>query len=124
MLLINDPWVYWGYTAIASTSSLLHGIGAYAIHNVEGKQHDPPARQAWQKWFNASGSAVGWIAGWVVLVKWLGCAGFVCAGEPAGWTIVLAAFAFAGIAGQLPYSLMVSIDSLRAVIDRYFPRTK
>lgn len=118
---VNSPWVHWGYFAAATIGSLALGLGAYKIHGGP----DPSEklyRRWWQRFFNTIGAAAGWLAGWVVLVRWLGCDGFVCQNEPSGWTMLLAAVAFAGISGQLPYSLMVSIEALRAVVDRLHPR--
>ncbi len=116
-LAVNDPWVHWGYFFAATVGSLTLGLGAYRIHG-ETEPRESDARRWWQKFFNTVGAAAGWLAGWVVLVRWLGCAGFVCDGEPSGWTMLLAVIAFAGISGQLPFSLMVSIDALRVLIGK------
>jgi hypothetical protein len=112
-LMVDWWWVHWGYFTIAAACSLWLGLGAFKIHG----ERAPPERgmrRWWQKWFNTA----GWVAGWTVLVRWLGCSGFVCTGEPTAWTILLAVVAFAGIVGQLPWALMNGITALALYINR------
>jgi len=104
MLDVTNPAVCWGYFGVAVIGSLAYGFVAPTIFGVVPKQ--TRWRIAWwhQFWFNSVGAAIGWIAGWAVIVRWLGCHAFVCKDEPGAWTIVLAAAAFVGVTGHLPFT--------------------
>lgn len=110
--------VHFVYLGLAVVGSLIYGFGAFKLHGV-----NPPA-SGWQRWLqyllNGAGAAVGWLAGWVVLVRWLGCT-YVCQGEPTGWTILLAVLAFVGITGFLPLTLMHTIAALKALLAKLSP---
>ena len=103
------------YAAIATVVSLIFGIFADKLHGVTKPTGWP---LAYSIWFNSTGAATGWLSGWVVLIRWLSCPGYVCSGEPKGWTILLAVIAFVGISGYLPLSVITSIGYLRAVINK------
>ncbi len=120
MIDVTSSVVQWVYLACAVLGSSLLGLGAYKIHVPPESPQDKEmgARRWWQKWFNFTGAAVGWVAGWVVLVRWFGCEGFVCQGEPTGWTILLAAIAFAGIAGFMPQALAGSLNAISAAVGK------
>lgn len=115
-LLVNAEWFAWAYASAGCVASAALGLGAYRIHDPEKKSGDTGSRRHWQKWFNAAGSGVGWLCGWVVLCRWFGCPGFVCADEPRITTVLVAAIAFAGIAGQLPYALMNSLNGIHKLL--------
>jgi hypothetical protein len=114
---VAAPWVY---LAIAVAGSLMCGFGAFKIHG-----EFPQKAKGWprwhQYWFNGAGAAVGWLAGWVVLVRWLSCSRFVCHDEPTGWTILLVILAFVGVSGYLPLLAMQTIVVLRALLAKIFP---
>jgi hypothetical protein len=112
----------WIYLALAATASLIYAFKAFGIHGVKAPPEDAPRRH--QYWFNGVGAAVGWLSGWVVLRRWLSCDGFVCVGEPNGWTILLAVVAFVGVTGYLPMTLLHTIAALRALLDKVFPIPK
>lgn len=122
MFEISNPCVYWTYLAVAIVMSVTYGIGCYTALQVR-KEDMPKTRGEWwhQFWLNGLGVAVGWLAGWVVIVRWLSCHGFVCQGEPGGWTILLALVAFAGMTGHLPLTLITSIAAIRALLAKWFP---
>jgi hypothetical protein len=83
---ISNPFVYWTYLAVAIVMSVTYGIGCYTALQVN--KDNIPTRfsgQWWhQFWFNGLGVAVGWLSGWVVIVRWLSCPRFVCQDEPSG----------------------------------------
>ena len=116
------PFIPAAYLVSAVIASATYGLGCFKIHG-EFK----PAAIGWprkhQYFFNATGAAVGWLAGWVVLVRWLSCSGFVCQGEPTGWTILLAVLAFVGVTGHLPLVLMQSIAALRELLKKIWDLT-
>jgi len=111
--------VHWIYLGVAVIGSLVYGFGAFRIHG-----ESTPRAQGWprrhQYWFNGAGAAVGWLAGWVVIQRWLGCE-YVCIGEPTGWTILLAVLAFVGVTGFLPLTLMSTIAALKALLAKLSP---
>ena len=110
---------HWIYLCLAVIGSMIYGFGAFRIHG------DDPKVQGWQRlhqyWFNGAGAAVGWLAGWVVLLRWLSCPGYVCRGEPTGWTILLAVLAFVGITGYLPMTIVKAITELRTLLAKLAP---
>jgi hypothetical protein len=119
MFDIANPVVHWGYLGLSVAGSLAYGFGAFAAFGVDPN----PRHGAWlhQIWFNLVGAAVGWLAGWVVLVRWLSCARFACHDEPMFSTIVLLVVAFVGITGHLPLTIAKGLDGLSALMGWFAP---
>ena len=115
MLLISDPRVYWGFFALAAVASLSVGLGAYAIFNVPEAERK---QRFYQYFLNTLGAAAGWMAAWVVIVRWFGCPGFVCHEEPTGWTILLAVIAMIGMVGHLPIALLSGVAAIKDLLSR------
>lgn len=113
------PVLGWGYFCVAVIFSVSYGLGCYTALNAP--KPDKPVARLHQLWFNTIGAAAGWLAAWVVLVRWLSCPGFVCRDEPTGWTILLALFAFIGITGHLPLTVTSSISYIRLLLHRLLP---
>jgi hypothetical protein len=63
---------------------------------------------------------MGWLAGWVVLNRWLACPSFMCSDEPRIATAVLAVGAFVGMVGYMPAAIMSGVSALKAVVETYF----
>lgn len=109
----------WAYGALAVLGTAVYGFKCLRIFPVT-----PTPACGWptwhQYWFNGVGAVLGWLAGWVVLDRWLLCTN--CSHEPTGWTVLLAVIAFVGITGNLPTTLMHGIAAMRAVLERYFGR--
>ena len=112
----------WMYLTLAIAASLVYAFKGFSIHGVKAPPENAPRMH--QYWFNGVGAVVGWLSGWVVLRRWLSCDGFVCVGEPNGWTILLAVIAFVGVTGYLPTTLIHAIAALRALLDKVFPSPK
>lgn len=122
MLDVADPIVHWGYFFLALIGSLAYGLDAFVAFGVP-RSPKPPNYGAWlhQVWFNVAGAGVGWLAGWVVLVRWLSCERSVCPNEPRFSTIFLLGVAFMGVTGHLPFTIARGLHGL-SVLMRWFGR--
>ena len=117
-IITNPNWRCW-YFVVAFVASAIYGIFAFQIHRAPVSRKEKAERAAkgekadysyiytgWprahQHWLNFLGAAMGWLAGWVVLNRWLACPTFMCADEPRFATVVLALAAFVGMVGLLP----------------------
>jgi hypothetical protein len=120
MLDISNPCLRWGYFCGALILSVSYGLGCYAA--LDAPKPNNFIARLHQFWFNTIGAATGWLAAWVVIVRWLSCPSFVCRDEPSGWTILLAVIAFIGITGHLPLAVISSISYLRALLSKLFPQ--
>lgn len=125
-LIINPTWRFW-YLVIAAIWSVIYGLAAFHIHGAPapaGFKWDFP--KGWklfhQIWLNLLGAAMGWLAGWVVLNRWLACPSFMCADEPKFATIALALAAFIGMAGLLPMTVVTGVAALKSVVETYFQK--
>jgi hypothetical protein len=135
--IVNDPaWRCW-YFVIAFIASCIYGIFAFQIHRAPLSRRAKAEKvaqgetldnsdiytgwpRAHQHWFNFLGSMMGWLAGWVVLNRWLACPTFMCADEPRFATAVLAVGAFVGMTGYIPSAIMSGVAALKAVVETYF----
>src|SRR5690242_11582128 len=100
-----SSWLHWAYAALALVASLGCGLFCFEIHGIAV----PPrtsATYAHQAWFNFLGALVGWVAAWPVLSNVVACAQGGCA-PVVSWSMAgLAALAFVGVTGYLPYAVM------------------
>jgi hypothetical protein len=119
VLDIANPIVHWGYFGLAVLGSLFYGFGCYTA--LVAPRPEKLVALVHQFWFNAAGAAIGWIAGWVVLVNWLSCPGYLCRGEPKGWTIAAAILAFVGVTGHLPLTINRTIAAIHYLVRKMFP---
>jgi hypothetical protein len=124
--IINPTWRFW-YFVVAATWSLIYGFAAFHIHGApvpKGFKRSFP--KGWQLfhqiWLNLLGAAMGWLAGWVVLNRWLACPSFMCADEPKFATIALALAAFIGMVGLLPMAVVTGVTALKSVAEAYFEK--
>lgn len=114
---ITNPYWRCGYFAIAFAISLIFGIWAFEIHNVT------PKPKGWvfahQVWLNFLCAFAGWLAGWVVVNRWLACPSFMCADEPKFATAVVALVALIGMTGLLPVTIVNGIRGLENALGRW-----
>jgi hypothetical protein len=102
MLNIDSPAAHWVYFILAVAGSIWYGITAYKVFDVQPVDPCGSVKRIHQFWFNTFGAAVGWLAGWVVLFRWLSRS---ATDEPSAWMILVAVVAFVGITGHLPLAL-------------------
>jgi hypothetical protein len=69
------------YMVVGSVASIIYGIYAFQIHNIEIGQKFSRAFVLNQRWFNFLGAAVGWAAGWPVLCAAVACAHQICSSK-------------------------------------------
>jgi hypothetical protein len=125
-IITNPNWRCWYFVA-AAIGSLIYGFAAFHIHGV-------PVPKGWKRgfpigwqlfhqiWLNFLGAAMGWLAGWVVLNRWLACPTFMCADEPRFATAVLAIAAFIGMVGLMPLTVVTGVTGMKAVVETYFKK--
>jgi hypothetical protein len=124
--IITNPNWRWYFLA-AAIGSLIYGFAAFHIHGAPApkgfKRSFPKGWQFFhQIWLNFLGAAMGWLAGWVVLNRWLACPSFMCADEPRFSTVVLAIGAYIGMVGLLPYTVLTGVAALKSVLETYFQK--
>jgi hypothetical protein len=114
---ITNPNWRCGYFVAAILMSGAYGAFAFRIH--QWKNEDIP-RWFWprfhQHWFNFACAFGGWLAGWVVINRWLACPSFMCADEPKFATGVLALGAIIGMTGYLPLTIVKGIQALEKAL--------
>ena len=103
----------WWFVAPALGCSAFFGVFARAIFSVTASSPRPVSWVFYQFWFNFAGSIAGWCAFWMLAPdRWLD-------GRPPsitwGW-VALAAVAFAGITGHLPFAFMEVVGGVKAVM--------
>src|SRR2546429_7206408 len=106
-------WFTVGIGIAGLVFSTFFGLKACEIFSVPKPKE--LSRRFYLVWFNFFGSAVGWFALWVILLKVLRCVEGPCqAGTELG-DLLLALIAFAGITGHLPVATMGIFSGLRDV---------
>jgi hypothetical protein len=69
--------------------------------------------QLWhERWLNLFGSLVGWVTGWLILVRHCGWPIQKCGGQPDGWDLIGGLVAFVGVTGYLPYTIVGLISGV------------
>jgi hypothetical protein len=103
-----QAWITWLYPFVAGVISLFYATLATVIFEapVGGEGWRKAVQHVHQFWFNFLGSAAGWLLGWTVLPKVVGCApGPSKACELSAPDLLVMAVSFVGVAGLLPYTL-------------------
>jgi hypothetical protein len=127
-IVLNSHWLCI-YFVVATAWSVVYGICAFRIHGVKVVKGFPrplffAGFRGWQLvhqlWMNFLGSLAGWLAGWVVINRWLSCPTFMCADEPRLATAVLAIGAFVGMVGLMPKTIVSGVEALKAATEVYF----
>jgi hypothetical protein len=108
---------FW-YPIVAGAFSLFYAICAQWIFdaNVGGEGLTKGLRQIHQFWFNLVGSAAGWLLGWTLLPRFLGCVigpNQTC--ETSAGDALVMLVALVGITGHLPYATAGLLDGIREI---------
>jgi hypothetical protein len=105
----HTPGVWFVFWAIALVASFFYGWKCFeALEVGVDWKKKTWAWRLHQRWFNFSGSLVGWGALWIVFRK-------VCVyPSPVRWfDVVLMAVAFVGITGHLPFATMGLLQGIK-----------
>jgi hypothetical protein len=106
-------WFTIPFAAIGLVVSIFYAVNAYTIFGAKKPTNTPG--QIHQFWFNFLGSILGWVAFWFLIRKIWHCLSVDCPGEFGASTVMLAAVAFVGVTGHLPYATAGVLEGLKVL---------
>lgn len=108
------------YLIVAAVFSVFYGLRAVEIFLEPIPKKDERKCSWWfhQFWLNFAGSVVGWVCLWFVGGKLVSCFVTTCSGSPDWWNAAVAFFAFIGITGYLPMTVVTLVQSIGAVVGK------
>src|SRR5262245_7956130 len=98
--------------------SVLYGWFAFEAHAIKDKPKKCSLEFAHQVWFNFAGSAAGWVALWFVAFKAFRCVELTCPADVSSGDLALAAIAFFGVTGYLPFVSLLAANKLAEAVSK------
>ncbi|MGA8862308.1 MAG: hypothetical protein WBM09_08720 [Gallionella sp.] len=106
------------YVVIAGVFSVFYGLKAVEIFLDPVPVNKPCSWKFHQFWLNFTGAVVGWVCLWFIGGKVLACLYNTCSNPIDWWDAAVAFFAFVGITGYLPMTVVALVQSIGAIVGK------